>query len=344
MANREDDNLHAIKSIDPFTEAIISKVSHAALFEFDTEKNQWNKTEIEGPLFVYRRLDVPLHSLIIASRQSTSNFIEPITKQLNISYKSPYIFLHQTDGTIKGLWASGEDECKRLYELLTLLIRSIDGPLIYEGSAMHLSNTNKDIRISQKYASRSDSPPSTSHSSTKAIKSKNIAPSLHSRRSVKTEAKISDLSDQIHMNTDVDFGLNPPASLSFNESSEVRVTSSIVAMKLDDPKRLSGAISTEITGAVDASYNKGISMIQGCCTSVKNLKNSEFSRREASHKTDADRNREIRADNNNQTVGLSSNQILQALDYLLHNDETFINKIHQAYTDSLISRLKNKPE
>jgi len=42
----------------------------------------------------------------------------------------------------------------------------------------------------------------------------------------------------------------------------------------------------------------------------------------------------------NVVVGLTKDQLLQALHHLLDTDEEFMNKIHKAYADSLIARLK----
>lgn len=67
---------------------------HAALYQFDKCKTQWVKSAIEGPLFLYKRADKPLHSLMIANRQSLEDHIEPITPPLRFFLEAPYLFMN----------------------------------------------------------------------------------------------------------------------------------------------------------------------------------------------------------------------------------------------------------
>ncbi|KAL3119776.1 hypothetical protein niasHT_008656 [Heterodera trifolii] len=116
-----DKNLENIRRIDQFASKVIEHCTHAALFNFSIEQNKWLKTEVDGPLFIYERLDQPLYSMIVVNRQSPKNFVEPITDGLQLRYEPPYIFVHREDGCIRGLWVFGEDECKRVFDTLTKL-------------------------------------------------------------------------------------------------------------------------------------------------------------------------------------------------------------------------------
>ncbi|KAL3118755.1 hypothetical protein niasHT_009603 [Heterodera trifolii] len=116
-----DKNLENIRRIDQFASKVIEHCTHAALFNFSIEQNKWLKTEVDGPLFIYERLDHPLYSMIVVNRQSPKNFVEPITDGLQLRYEPPYIFVHREDGCIRGLWVFGEDECKRVFDTLTKL-------------------------------------------------------------------------------------------------------------------------------------------------------------------------------------------------------------------------------
>ncbi|KAL3123875.1 hypothetical protein niasHT_000032 [Heterodera trifolii] len=121
MSSNLDNNLENIRRIDQFASKVIEHCTHAALFNFSTEQNKFLKTEVDGPLFIYKRLDHPLYSMIVVSRNSPQNFVEPITDGLQLSYEPPYIFVHREDGCIRGLWVFGEDECKRVFDTLTKL-------------------------------------------------------------------------------------------------------------------------------------------------------------------------------------------------------------------------------
>jgi hypothetical protein len=70
-------------------------MTHVALFDFDCEGKKWVKSDVEGPLFVYRRVDEPQYSMLIANRNSRKDFIEPISEKLEINYSPPYIFIYK---------------------------------------------------------------------------------------------------------------------------------------------------------------------------------------------------------------------------------------------------------
>ncbi|KAI0221834.1 hypothetical protein LSAT2_026905 [Lamellibrachia satsuma] len=46
-------NLSTLKQRDPFITAIVDTASQVALYSFSSKANEWEKTDIEGTLFVY---------------------------------------------------------------------------------------------------------------------------------------------------------------------------------------------------------------------------------------------------------------------------------------------------
>ncbi|VDD91909.1 unnamed protein product, partial [Enterobius vermicularis] len=82
-----------------------------------------SKTEIEGPMLVYRRADRPTHSFIIANRHSRQDFIEPISPTLQLCLKSSYIMMNKPeDKEIFGIWICDTTDCERIYKLLQNLV------------------------------------------------------------------------------------------------------------------------------------------------------------------------------------------------------------------------------
>lgn len=96
----DEKNLLAIKRIDPFADRIVTHSANAATFSFNVTENKWEKTDVDGPLFVYRRIDAPMYSIMIANRQSLTDFIEPVTKELKLKYEPPYILMYKPNGII----------------------------------------------------------------------------------------------------------------------------------------------------------------------------------------------------------------------------------------------------
>jgi len=158
----EIQNLMSIKRIDPFAEEVLTGCAHTALFNFNVEEKKWVKGEVDGPLFVYRRKDKPWFSFMIANRLSLDDHIElvtrkshlfchkllfalrPILKEIQLKYEPPYIFIYDKDNTIRGLWFSGEDECKRVYNLFTIIRKNIDKMRIPELIARIKAESNGD--------------------------------------------------------------------------------------------------------------------------------------------------------------------------------------------------------
>ncbi|VDN37323.1 unnamed protein product [Gongylonema pulchrum] len=121
-ATVDEMNLKSVRRLDPCAVTIIDKTAHAALYEFDREKFEWVKTAIEGPLFLYERADAPLHSLMIANRQSLKDLIEPILPPVLFFLETPYVFMNKlAERQIIGFWFFDEEDCKRFYEVLLRL-------------------------------------------------------------------------------------------------------------------------------------------------------------------------------------------------------------------------------
>lgn len=61
-------NVAALKRVDPYVKEILETATHVALYNFNGESNEWEKTEIEGALFVYSRMGEPYNSFLIMNR------------------------------------------------------------------------------------------------------------------------------------------------------------------------------------------------------------------------------------------------------------------------------------
>ena len=57
---------------------------------------EWEKTNIEGTLFVYTRKCEPCYGFLILNRLSATNLIQPITKDIELQDKTPFL-LYKTE-------------------------------------------------------------------------------------------------------------------------------------------------------------------------------------------------------------------------------------------------------
>lgn len=61
-------NVAALKRVDPYVKDILETATHVALYTFNADENEWEKTHIEGALFVYSRNGEPYNSILIMNR------------------------------------------------------------------------------------------------------------------------------------------------------------------------------------------------------------------------------------------------------------------------------------
>ncbi|KAI5639102.1 dcp1-like decapping family domain-containing protein [Phthorimaea operculella] len=114
-------NFAALKRADPYAREIIDSATHVALYTF--EENEWEKTNIEGALFVYSRNGEPYHSLVIMNRLNTNNLIEPVSKGIELQLKEPFLLYRNAKSRIYGIWFYDKDECVRVATKLNSLVK-----------------------------------------------------------------------------------------------------------------------------------------------------------------------------------------------------------------------------
>ncbi|XP_022081224.1 mRNA-decapping enzyme 1B-like [Acanthaster planci] len=110
-------NLAALQQCDPHITNIVQTASQVALYTFNAEGNEWEKTDIEGSLFVYARSASPYNGFMIMNRLSMNNLTEPITKELEFQLQDPFL-LYKTAQSIYGLWFYDKTECQQVARLM----------------------------------------------------------------------------------------------------------------------------------------------------------------------------------------------------------------------------------
>ena len=64
-------NLTALKRRDPYIARILDTASQVALYLFNEPEDAWEKTDVEGTLFVYERSAAPFFGLTISNRKAS---------------------------------------------------------------------------------------------------------------------------------------------------------------------------------------------------------------------------------------------------------------------------------
>uniref|UniRef100_A0AAY5F5M9 5'-(N(7)-methylguanosine 5'-triphospho)-[mRNA] hydrolase n=1 Tax=Electrophorus electricus TaxID=8005 RepID=A0AAY5F5M9_ELEEL len=84
-------SLAALQQYDPYINRLLDVTGQVALYKFNSKANEWEKTDIEGTLFVYARSASPHHGFTIMNRLSTENLVEPINKDLEFQLQDPFL-------------------------------------------------------------------------------------------------------------------------------------------------------------------------------------------------------------------------------------------------------------
>ena len=119
-------NVVALKGVDPYGKDILASATHVALYTFNSEINEWEKTDVEGALFVYSRSGEPYHGILIMNRLSRNNLVEPVTKGLDLQVQEPFLLYRNAKHNIFGIWFYEKDDCRRIANMLTNLIKESD--------------------------------------------------------------------------------------------------------------------------------------------------------------------------------------------------------------------------
>ncbi|KAK8783021.1 hypothetical protein V5799_015635 [Amblyomma americanum] len=109
-------NLAALQRVDSAVTEIIDSASQVALYKFTPATNGWEKTEIEGALFVFEWSKTPSYGLFVINRLSTTNLLEVITQDVEFQTQSPFL-LYKTDLGINCIWFYDTEECERVGRL-----------------------------------------------------------------------------------------------------------------------------------------------------------------------------------------------------------------------------------
>ncbi|CAK9812631.1 mRNA-decapping enzyme 1B [Anthophora plagiata] len=116
-------NVAALKRVDPYVKDILETATHVALYTFNAVNNEWEKTDIEGALFVYSRNGEPYNSVLIMNRLNTKNQVEPVTQGLDLQLQEPFLLYRNSRCNIYGIWFYDKEECVRIGAMLNKLVK-----------------------------------------------------------------------------------------------------------------------------------------------------------------------------------------------------------------------------
>ncbi|XP_026187262.1 mRNA-decapping enzyme 1A [Mastacembelus armatus] len=116
-------SLAALQRQDPYINKLLDVTGQVALYNFNSKANEWEKTEIEGTLFVYARSASPHHGFTIMNRLSTENLVEPINKDLEFQLQDPFLLYRNGNLGIYSIWFYDKTDCHRIAQLMVKIVK-----------------------------------------------------------------------------------------------------------------------------------------------------------------------------------------------------------------------------
>nr|XP_014342135.1 PREDICTED: mRNA-decapping enzyme 1A isoform X3 [Latimeria chalumnae] len=128
-----DMSLAALKRHDPYISSIIDVTGQVALYTFNSKANEWEKTDIEGTLFVYTRSASPYYVFTIMNRLSMHNLVEPVNKDLEFQPQEPFLLYRNSSLSIYSIWFYNKNDCLRIAQLMKKVVQ-LETQRVQQGS------------------------------------------------------------------------------------------------------------------------------------------------------------------------------------------------------------------
>ncbi|XP_067930211.1 mRNA-decapping enzyme 1A-like [Watersipora subatra] len=119
-------NLATLQRFDPYIIEILATSKQTTLYKFEEDNQEWQRTEIDGVCFIYKRSAPPINAFMILNRLGTENFVEPIRANLEFQRHEPFL-LYKNLKFIYGIWFYDTSEFAKICHLLEKLVNEMKG-------------------------------------------------------------------------------------------------------------------------------------------------------------------------------------------------------------------------
>jgi mRNA-decapping enzyme 1B len=134
---RHDANLRLLqRKVDPAIAEILGNASHVVLYHFQQHSNSWEKSNVEGSMFLTVRPAGYL--LVILNRNSPTNYPIVLTRDFQLQQNDPYLIFKNYEQdeaanagnramvpTIRGIWFPNDNERSQMNDLLSHILQDL---------------------------------------------------------------------------------------------------------------------------------------------------------------------------------------------------------------------------
>ncbi|KAJ2613341.1 hypothetical protein H4S08_002274 [Coemansia sp. RSA 1365] len=127
-------NLQVLRRYDSQIEALIDTTSHVVLYQFQEASQTWANKEVEGALFIFKRLEAPYYGFTIMNRLGLKNHTELLSADMSFQTSDQIvIYTSKSSNGIVGIWIYEEADRSRIPEQLSLCCRNAKSGSLGQG-------------------------------------------------------------------------------------------------------------------------------------------------------------------------------------------------------------------
>jgi len=115
----QNSQLSALQKVDSSIVAILTSSPHVAIYIFPKGAQQWQRKNIEGPLYLVRRSSLPQFSFVILNRKGNQHMIEMISTSFEFQNQDPYIIFRNSKAQNPlphGMWFKSTEDRERVWK------------------------------------------------------------------------------------------------------------------------------------------------------------------------------------------------------------------------------------
>lgn len=118
-------NLSVLKRMDEDILEILYSATHVAVYEFDTSRKSWRRSDIEGTLFLVKRCSAPRFRMIVLNSKRIDNFTEEVDGSLECEVLQTFLLYTKGNNQLYGIWFYDERNCEEFGQYLKRIVKGM---------------------------------------------------------------------------------------------------------------------------------------------------------------------------------------------------------------------------
>ena len=117
--------MSVLKRMDEDILEILYSATHVAVYEFDTSRRSWKRSDIEGTLFLVKRCSAPRFRMIVVNSKRIDNFMEEVDGSLECEVLQTFLLYTRGNNQLYGIWFYDEKNCEEFGNYLKRIVKGM---------------------------------------------------------------------------------------------------------------------------------------------------------------------------------------------------------------------------